>query len=103
MLLIGRRLSSYPEVECAVPAGTKGERVETTTGDVVALGRHSWYGDFAIRILARLADDSEVHIVMSEQGDETVRWLRTRLRAWKRQPWATRETGYSRVWEDDQP
>lgn len=102
MRLLSRRLVSYgPQVAGGqpIPTGSNGEPYITDTEAVSALGRHRWYGDAVIRILARLASGEVVQLTTAEQDSEAQKWLRRRLRKWKRTPYPQREAGYAIVWE----
>ena len=82
-------------------SGVKGERVEIDDAEIVALGRHRWYGSFVITVLARLTDGAVVQVMAADQTSDMQRWLRRRLRAWKRTPDPQRDLGFARTWEDE--
>jgi hypothetical protein len=101
MMVIGRRRQIFPGVHVPVPMGPRGERVEMALGDIVALGRARFHGDFVIRVLARLTSGEVVQVVVSEQAPEVKRALERRLRRWTRTPQTSRAVDYAEAWEGE--
>jgi hypothetical protein len=101
--LIGRKLVRYGRGAYAnepVPLGLDRERVETTTTQVVALGRWCQYGDSVPRLLARLKDGEVVQLSYADQEEEVKKWLRKRSKKFTAWPRVNRECAWGQAWEE---